>query len=153
MTDHDAQSQFLEIWVSAMAQYKQVTKHDLLQGRLQASSPDALLVIIETEQNKFSEYRKQGQKIRDVLKPVLGLVDVLSETVGESLSPVSVAVITSATDKYLIAFGPGQPACKGSICRCPSITEGTVVSLAHSEPDFDVIKGCKGCQCKLRHDC
>ena len=86
MADHDSRSQFLEIWITAIARYKQVTKHDLLQGKLQASSPDALLDIIETEQNKFSEYRKQGHKIRDVLKPVLGLVGVLSETVGESLA-------------------------------------------------------------------
>ncbi|ETW79576.1 hypothetical protein HETIRDRAFT_322741 [Heterobasidion irregulare TC 32-1] len=141
MTDHDAQSQFPEIWVSAIAQYKQVTKHDLLQGRLQVSSPDALLVIIETGQNKFSEYRKQGQKIWDVLKPVLGLVDVLSETVSESFTLVSVAVITSATDKYLIALGPGQPACEGSICCCPSITEDVSANYDIIVDLFEELKG------------
>ena len=91
MADIDSQSQFLGLWISAIARYKEDTKCDILHGRLEANSPDALLVVIEREQEKFKEYRKEGEGIRNAIKPVLELVNRLSETVGEGMATVSIA--------------------------------------------------------------
>lgn len=46
MADIDPQSQFLGLWISAITRYKQDTKYDILDGRLEANFPDALLVVI-----------------------------------------------------------------------------------------------------------
>ena len=91
MADIDPQSQFLGLWISAITRYKQDTKYDILDGRLEANSSDALLVVIEREQEKFKEYWKKGERVRNAIKPVLELVNRFSETVGESVAMVSIA--------------------------------------------------------------
>ena len=122
MVGHDSHVQFTEIWVTAITQYKRDTKHDILQGRLEADSPDALLDIINSEQHKFKEYRKRGQKIRAALKPILQLTELLSETVGESLAPVSiittVPVETALTDDYDAYCQVHPPAKAISVAVC-----------------------------------
>ena len=95
MADIDPYSQFPDLWVSAIKRYKQDTRYDILEGRLEADSPDALVVIIEREQEKFKEFRKKGERIRNAIKPVLELVNRFSETVGESVATVSILFAAS----------------------------------------------------------
>ena len=89
----DSQMDLLDVWVSAMERYKQDAKRDLPAGRLEAEPLDALLDVIDSQQNKFKEYRARGRKIRDVLEPVLRLIGLLSESADGSLASVGTAAL------------------------------------------------------------
>ena len=90
----DSQMDLLDVWVSAMERYKQDAKRDLPAGRLEAEPLDALLDVIDRQQNKFKEYRARGRKIRDVLEPALRLIGLLCESVDGSLASVGTAVLS-----------------------------------------------------------
>ena len=81
---------FLVIWNRAIVIYNQHTEsHCLLEGGLGADSPDALFGLLDNELNSFKEYRKKGEKVRSAVAPVLNMVNVFSETIGEGLATVS----------------------------------------------------------------
>ena len=90
MAHPSPESQFQNIWISAIEKYNQDTKTDPLEGRLEANSPDALFKIIDEQLATVKDSRKIGEKVRNVIKPVLELVNAASETIGESLATVRI---------------------------------------------------------------
>ena len=84
------ESDFLVAWDLAITTYNQHTEsYYLIEGGLVANSPDALFGILDNELNSFQEYRKKGEKVRRAIEPVLNMVNVFSETIGEGVAMVS----------------------------------------------------------------
>ena len=100
MADINAKLQFQEIWIAALTRYKQDTKRDYLDHGLEADSPDALCRVLDKELGKFKQYRKKGEKVHNAIKPVLELVNMPSETIGESLATVSIASCLDFQDRF-----------------------------------------------------
>ena len=82
-------SECLLIWDRAISTYNHHTEsYYLIEGGLGANSPDALFGILHDELNSFKEYRKKGDKVRSAIEPVLNMVNMFSETIGEGLATV-----------------------------------------------------------------
>ena len=81
--------QFQEIWTAAITRYNQDTKRDYFDRGLEADSPDALFRILDKELNRFKEYRKKGKRARNAILPVLELVNISADAIGDSLATVS----------------------------------------------------------------
>ena len=80
----------LVIWDRAIATYNQHTKsYYLIEGGLEADSPDVMFGILDNELNRFKQYRKKGEKLRSTIEPVLNMVNVFSEVIREGLATVS----------------------------------------------------------------
>ena len=93
-------SKFQEVWIAALTRYKQDTKCDYLDHGLEADSPDALCRVLDKELGKFKQYRKKGEKVHNAIKPVLELVNMPLETIGESLATVSIASCLDFQDRF-----------------------------------------------------
>ena len=82
-------SECLLIWDRAISTYNHhAESYYLIEGGLGANSPDALFGILHDELNSFKEYRKKGDKVRSAIEPVLNMVNVFAETIGECLATV-----------------------------------------------------------------
>ena len=80
----------LVIWDRAIVTYNQYTEsHYLIEGGLEADSPDALFGILDNELNRFKQYRKKVEKLRSEIEPVLNMANAFSDVVREGLSTVS----------------------------------------------------------------
>ncbi|ETW83595.1 hypothetical protein HETIRDRAFT_312718 [Heterobasidion irregulare TC 32-1] len=89
MPDSNPGSQFHNIWKSALTKYKRDTDRDYFEGWLGEDSPDALFRLLDDELKSFKhfqEYRKKGEKVRRAIEPVLNMVNVFSETIGEGVA-------------------------------------------------------------------
>ena len=88
--DTNSASDFLLIWDRAILTYNQRTEgYYLVEGGLGADYPDALFGILNKELTRFKEYRKNGEKVRGAIAPVLNTANLFSETIGEALGMVS----------------------------------------------------------------
>ncbi|THH11184.1 hypothetical protein EW146_g8129 [Bondarzewia mesenterica] len=94
-----AKFQFHTIWQEAIRKYESDIgiKIDLSSSSLFArvDSPDAVLKLVDEEQKRFNEHCKSGEKVRDVLKPILQVVCSFAEAVGLGASlafPPSTAI-------------------------------------------------------------
>ncbi|THH19284.1 hypothetical protein EW146_g1864 [Bondarzewia mesenterica] len=95
----ETESAFHAIWQEAIFKYESDTgiKVDLSSSSPFATvdSPDAVLQLVDEEQKKFNEHRKSGEKVRDVLKPMLHVVCSFANAAGQGASlafPPSTAI-------------------------------------------------------------
>lgn len=81
---------FALLWDEAVAKYKTETKADSLPlGSLNtADSTEAILTVIAENRKDFEENRAKGKSLRDVLKPIVKIVQLMTEVAGEGASLV-----------------------------------------------------------------
>ncbi|ETW83618.1 hypothetical protein HETIRDRAFT_102315 [Heterobasidion irregulare TC 32-1] len=118
--------------------HKQHTKRDYLDHGLEADSPEALFRALDKELNKFKHYRKKGEKVRNAIKPVLELVNMCSEMIGQSLATAS---ITSAQiyKTCLTSVGPGISTVKSNFYRYSGPAKETFEELKHFTGRLDIL--------------
>lgn len=74
-----------EIWKAALIRYEQDTKVAIQCEISESDTPNGLL---EEVQRDFAQFREKGKRLRDKIAPVLRLVGLLTETMGESINTV-----------------------------------------------------------------
>jgi hypothetical protein len=80
---------FADIWAEAIKEYKKQTKVSLKYTIEDFDSPSTVLAYISDEHEKFQEYRKKGERLRNVAQPVMIVVGKLADTAAEGISLVS----------------------------------------------------------------
>lgn len=85
-------TEFSVIWNEAVNKYKSETKVDSLPlGPLDtATSPEAILTVVVGNRRDFEDRREKGKRLRDVLKPIVDIVQVMATVAGEGTSLVRV---------------------------------------------------------------
>ena len=79
---------------AAFAEYvKQIgidpTKHPFADQLQTCHSPNDVLKLLEVKANEFKDYRDGNRKLIDCLKPVVNVIHVFSDVLGEVVSLVS----------------------------------------------------------------
>ena len=79
---------------AAFAEYaKQIgidpAKHPFAYQLQTCHSPDDVLKLLEIKANEFKDYRDGNRKLINCLKPVVNVIHVFSDTLGEAVSLVS----------------------------------------------------------------
>lgn len=117
-------SDFTYLWNDALKKYREIASVDLLDDELTeviepCESADGVIKAIETEMDKFTEFRKgkeKWEKMRHVLKRVVHIVLLFNEAVAEVVTPVLV-LFTSAIHSHSNQSKPEYSWRKGDYCR------------------------------------
>ncbi|KIK50122.1 hypothetical protein GYMLUDRAFT_493533 [Collybiopsis luxurians FD-317 M1] len=106
-------SSFEDLWAKALADYKEQTGREIDQAQMaqfpDRPSVDDVVRILETQTKDLKTFRKRGEKIRAVLKPVVRIVQVLNDTAAEAANAASVP----GGKAVFVAFGLLLTAAKG----------------------------------------
>jgi hypothetical protein len=108
---------FQRIWNEAIRNYQSLTGTDIT-GEVNdigdIDTADDLLRRIDQAQERFKLYRKRGEKIRRVLEPLLVLIRAFSDTIGNAVGMVCIAIQTKLLVTKMILLG--VLSCKGYFC-------------------------------------
>jgi hypothetical protein len=66
-----------------------LAKHPFAERLQTCHSPDDVLKLLEDKANEFKDYREGNRKLIDCLKPVVNVIQVFSDILGEAVSLVS----------------------------------------------------------------
>ena len=80
-----ADPQCAELWKYALKRYEQDTSIAIQVNISESDTPDDLLQKI---QGDFTHFREKYKRLRDKLKPVLHLVGLFAEVIGEAIGTV-----------------------------------------------------------------
>lgn len=100
---------FSIIWNEAVDKYKSETKSDSLplDSLGTTDSAEAILTAITGNRKDFEASRVKGKRLRDVLKPVVKIVQRMAEAAGEGASLVRARAINdrlrASTSSFLTA--------------------------------------------------
>ncbi|KAK7450628.1 hypothetical protein VKT23_012938 [Stygiomarasmius scandens] len=81
-------AQFLDIWNEAVKKYNHTLAGDKNAKMQEFRTKKDVLEYIEKPSTEFEKFKKKGQKIMKYLMPVIDIVGLLSNTVGEATALV-----------------------------------------------------------------
>jgi hypothetical protein len=90
------------------------TRHDSAIWLKSCHSPTDVLKVLEDKANKFKDYRDGNRTLLDYLKPVVKVIHVFSDVLGEATSSVS------RIGSYFVEFVPNLT----TATRCHSNQRG-----------------------------
>ena len=88
----DPQYELEAMWYAAVKEYEKTTKVPLPSNTAEGISRDDVLLLIEGEQQRFTEFRSQW-RMGPVVKIVLGLVESFAEVAGAGVSVVRSGIL------------------------------------------------------------
>ena len=119
---------------AAFAEYaKQIgidpTKHPFADQLQTCHSPDDVLKLLEVKANEFQDYRDGNRKLIDCLKPVVNVIRVVSDVLGEVVSLVSrnslVGLLVLPAHDVIVLLLGAVPTSGCDIRRCKCSPCGT----------------------------
>ena len=85
--------QFSQLWQDALTRYAELTHIDLSSPTapdlIRCDTAESLLAILDERQRKFEHYRQKSEAIRNVVKPVVNLVENFLDLISGGASFVT----------------------------------------------------------------
>jgi hypothetical protein len=93
-------------------------KHPFADQLQTCHSPDDVLKLLEVKANEFKDYREGNRKLIDRLKPVVNVIHVFSDVLGEVVSLVSRNRYILPVHIDIVRLLGVIPTSEGDLCWC-----------------------------------